>query len=104
MLYKVATNCAVSKIMQECAFTYEKIIVVWNTAVGALLRKNEVGWMRLKNIKSEDTIILPVKVCLLLLATSPTKSFLRLLEMEELGYIRTTLRRFTLWQNIAVLS
>ncbi len=79
-----------SKIMQERAFADEKISFVWNTVVEDVLGKDEVEGLLLKNVKTAETITLPVAGLFVAIGHKPnTEIFKRWLEMDELGYIQT---------------
>ncbi len=79
-----------SKIMQERAFKNEKITFIWNTVVEDVLGENEVEGVRLRNVKTGEVSVLPVKGLFIAIGHKPnTEVFRGWLEMDEQGYIKT---------------
>jgi len=79
-----------SKIMQERAFKNEKITFIWNTVVEDVLGENEVEGVRLRNVKTGEVSVLPVKGLFIAIGHKPnTEIFRGWLEMDEQGYIKT---------------
>ncbi|GBC82345.1 Thioredoxin reductase [bacterium HR10] len=79
-----------SKIMQERAFAHPKITFIWNTVVEDVLGERQVEGVLLRNVKTEERTILPVRGLFIAIGHKPnTEVFRGWLEMDELGYIRT---------------
>ncbi|GBC77473.1 Thioredoxin reductase [bacterium HR08] len=79
-----------SKIMQERAFAHPKITFIWNTVVEDVLGERHVEGVLLRNVKTEERTILPVRGLFIAIGHKPnTEIFRGWLEMDELGYIRT---------------
>ncbi len=79
-----------SKIMQERAFAHPKITFIWNTVVEDVLGERQVEGVLLRNVKTEERTILPVRGLFIAIGHKPnTEIFRGWLEMDELGYIRT---------------
>lgn len=79
-----------SKIMQERAFAHPKITFIWNTIVEDVLGQNQVEGVLLKNVKTEERTVLPVRGLFIAIGHKPnTEIFRGWLDMDELGYIRT---------------
>ncbi len=78
-----------SKIMQERALAHPKITFIWNTVVDDVLGDKVVEGLRVRNVKTGDTGILPVTGLFVAIGHTPnTKIFRGWLEMDELGYIK----------------
>jgi thioredoxin reductase (NADPH) len=79
-----------SKIMQERAFAHPKIAFIWNTVVEDVLGERQVEGVLLRNVKTDERQILPVRGLFIAIGHKPnTEIFRGWLEMDELGYIRT---------------
>ncbi len=79
-----------SKIMQERVAKTENIIVHWNTETEEILGDQEVSGARIKNILTGETTILPVTGFFVAIGHQPnTQLFQNLLNMDEVGYLRT---------------
>ena len=79
-----------SKIMQERAFAHPKITFIWNTVVEDVLGERRVEGVLLRNVKTDERRILPVRGLFIAIGHKPnTEIFRGWLEMDELGYIRT---------------
>jgi thioredoxin reductase (NADPH) len=84
-----------SKIMQEKAFKNSKIEFVWDTAVEEILGDAHTGvnGVRLKNLKTNETRILPCAGVFIAIGHKPnTDLFKGQLEMDAVGYIMTSHR------------
>lgn len=82
-----------SKIMQEKAFKNEKIEFIWNTAVEEILGSQEEGVtaVRLRNLQSGEARIFPCSGVFVAIGHKPnTELFKGQLEMDEIGYLRTS--------------
>jgi thioredoxin reductase (NADPH) len=79
-----------SKIMQERVAKTENIIVHWNSETEEILGDQEVSGARIKNILTGETTILPVTGFFVAIGHQPnTQLFQNLLNMDEVGYLRT---------------
>ena len=84
-----------SKIMQDKAFKNNKIEFVWNTAVEEILGDAETGvtGVRLKNLQTGDKRGLACAGVFIAIGHKPnTDLFKGQLEMDEVGYIKTSHR------------
>jgi thioredoxin reductase (NADPH) len=81
-----------SKIMQARVFANPKIEVLWNTEVKEILGEKEKGvvGVRIFNNKTNEESIFPCQGVFIAIGHKPnTDLFKGLLEMDELGYIKT---------------
>jgi len=79
-----------SKIMQERVAKTENIIIHWNSETEEILGDQEVSGARIKNILTGETTILPVTGFFVAIGHQPnTQLFQNLLNMDEVGYLRT---------------
>ncbi|MCS6874410.1 MAG: thioredoxin-disulfide reductase [Pyrinomonadaceae bacterium] len=81
-----------SKIMQERVFANPKIQVLWNTEVKEILGDQKEGVNRIKiiNNKTGEESIFPCQGVFIAIGHKPnTELFRGILEMDELGYIKT---------------
>jgi thioredoxin reductase (NADPH) len=81
-----------SKIMADRVLANPKIEVLWNSVVTEVLdvQANEVTGVRLKNVKSGEERILPVKAMFASIGHQPnTEMFKGQLDMDEKGYLVT---------------
>jgi thioredoxin reductase (NADPH) len=83
-----------SKIMQDKAFKNSKIEFVWNNAVDEILGDDAgVTSVRLQNLKTEESRVLPCAGVFIAIGHKPnTDLFKGQLEMDEVGYIKTSHR------------
>ncbi|MGI9036631.1 MAG: thioredoxin-disulfide reductase [Pyrinomonadaceae bacterium] len=91
-----------SKIMQERVFQNDKIEILWNTEVREILGTKEAGvtGVKLYNNKTQETIEFPTQGVFVAIGHEPnTKLFKGILEMDEIGYLKTEGR--TMKTNIA---
>jgi thioredoxin reductase (NADPH) len=82
-----------SKIMQEKAFRNEKIEFIWDTTVEEILGTPEEGvtGVRLRNLKTGEDRIFPCAGVFIAIGHKPnTDLFVGQLEMDEVGYIKTS--------------
>ncbi len=82
-----------SKIMQERLFRNEKVKFIWNTVVSDILDVNrgEVTAVKLNNIKTNEETLKPCDGVFIGIGHSPNTALFRgQLEMDELGYLRTS--------------
>lgn len=82
-----------SKIMQDKAFANEKIEFIWNTAVEEIIGTPQEGvtGVRLRDIETSETRVFPVSGVFVAIGHKPnTDLFKGQLEMDEVGYIRTS--------------
>jgi thioredoxin reductase (NADPH) len=79
-----------SKIMQNRAFSNPKISFIWNSVVEEVLGDKEVDGVRIKNLQTGETAVLPVKGLFVAIGHKPnTDIFKGWLDMDELGYVVT---------------
>lgn len=81
-----------SRIMQEKAFANPKIDFIWNSVVEEILdvAKNEVTGVRIRNVKTGETSVIPCQGVFLAIGHTPnTQIFKGKLKMDEKGYIIT---------------
>jgi thioredoxin reductase (NADPH) len=81
-----------SKIMQERVLAHEKIDVLWNTEVREIHGTKETGVdnVTLFNNKTGDTTVFPTQGVFIAIGHQPnTQLFEGILEMDEVGYLRT---------------
>jgi thioredoxin reductase (NADPH) len=91
-----------SKIMQERVLAHEKIEVLWNTEVKEIHGSKEKGVesVTLYNSKTQETTNFPTQGVFIAIGHQPnTKLFKGVLEMDDVGYLRTDGR--TMRTNIA---
>jgi thioredoxin reductase (NADPH) len=82
-----------SKIMQEKARANEKIDFLWDTAVEEILGTPQTGvtGVRLKNLKTGEQRIFPCEGVFIAIGHRPnTELFKGQLEMDEVGYLKTS--------------
>ena len=82
-----------SKIMQDKAFANEKIEFIWNTAVDEIVGTQEDGvcGVRLRNLQSGEERDFPCSGVFVAIGHKPnTDLFKGQLEMDEVGYLRTS--------------
>ncbi|RMG44662.1 MAG: thioredoxin-disulfide reductase [Acidobacteria bacterium] len=79
-----------SKIMQQRAFANDKIRFIWNTVFYDVLCDNEVEGVLLRNVKTGERMMLPVKGLFIAIGHKPnTEIFRGWLDMDPRGYIIT---------------
>ncbi|MBD0369302.1 MAG: thioredoxin-disulfide reductase [Pyrinomonadaceae bacterium] len=82
-----------SKIMQEKAFKNDKIDFIWDTGVEEILGSPETGvtGVRLKNLKTGEEREFPCEGVFVAIGHKPNTDIFRgQLEMDEIGYIKTS--------------
>jgi len=82
-----------SKIMQDKAFKNDKIDFIWDTAVEEILGSPETGvtGVRIKNLKTGEERIFPCEGVFVAIGHKPnTDIFKGQLEMDEVGYLKTS--------------
>jgi thioredoxin reductase (NADPH) len=82
-----------SKIMQEKAFRNEKIEFIWNTAVQEIVGTQEEGvtGVRLRNLQTGKEEIFPCSGVFVAIGHTPnTELFVGQLDMDEIGYLKTS--------------
>lgn len=82
-----------SKIMAARLLAHEKVKPIWNSVVTDVLdaEKGEVTGVKLKNLKTGEETVQPVHGLFIGIGHSPnTAIFKGLLDMDELGYLKTT--------------
>jgi thioredoxin reductase (NADPH) len=81
-----------SKIMQERVLAHEKVDVLWNTEIKEILGSKETGVesVTLFNNEKNETYNFPTKGVFVAIGHKPnTELFKGLLEMDEVGYLKT---------------
>ena len=79
-----------SKVMQQRAFNNDKIEFIWDTVVVDVLGDKEVEGVKLRNVKTGEEWVLPVKGLFIAIGHKPnTEIFRGWLEMDEQEYILT---------------
>jgi thioredoxin reductase (NADPH) len=81
-----------SKVMQSRVFANPKISVLWNTEIKEILGEKEKGvtGVRIINNKTGEESIFPCQGVFVAIGHKPNTDLFRgLLEMDELGYIKT---------------
>src|SRR6476661_7700608 len=81
-----------SKIMQERVFANPKIEVLWNTEVKEILGSKEHGvtGVRLADAQTKEEKVLPTEGVFIAIGHEPnTKLFKGVLDMDEVGYLKT---------------
>ncbi|MEP6568652.1 MAG: thioredoxin-disulfide reductase [Acidobacteriota bacterium] len=84
-----------SKIMQDKAFKNPKIEFIWNTGIEEILGEPEAGvtGVRLRDLQTNETRVLPCHGVFIAIGHKPnTDLFKGQLEMDEVGYIKTSHR------------
>jgi thioredoxin reductase (NADPH) len=85
-----------SKIMQERAFTNEKIRFAWNTQVLEVLGEDRVSGLRVRDTLSGEERILDVTGIFVAIGHVPNTTLVHdQLDLEDNGYVRTGLGSFT---------
>lgn len=87
-----------SKIMQERAFKNEKINFIWNSVVEEIHdpEKKQVSGVTLKNVKTGETREKEAQGVFIAIGHKPnTEIFRGQIDMDNVGYIRTTKRTMT---------
>lgn len=79
-----------SKIMQQRVEKADNIIIHWNTEAVEVLGEEEVEGVRVKNNKTDEESVLPIKGFFVAIGHKPnTDIFKDWLEMDDTGYIIT---------------
>jgi thioredoxin reductase (NADPH) len=82
-----------SKIMQDKAFKNDKIDFIWDTAVEEVLGTPETGvtGVRLRDLKTKEERVFPCEGVFVAIGHKPnTDLFKGQLEMDEVGYLKTS--------------
>lgn len=79
-----------SKIMQERVKKTENIKIYWNTETDEILGEKTVDGVRIKNNKTGETSVVPIKGFFVAIGHEPnSQPFKDWLSMDEAGYIQT---------------
>ncbi len=79
-----------SQIMQERAFSHDKIEFLWNTVIEDVLGENAVEGLRIRNTETDEVGTLDVTGFFVAIGHQPnTELFQGWLEMDATGYIQT---------------
>ncbi|CAN5468030.1 thioredoxin-disulfide reductase [soil metagenome] len=81
-----------SKIMQDRVLNHEKIEILWNTEVKEILGSKETGVesIRIGNVETRAESMLPTQGVFIAIGHKPnTGLFKGVLEMDEIGYLKT---------------
>jgi thioredoxin reductase (NADPH) len=85
-----------SKIMQERAFTNEKIRFAWNSQALEVLGEDRVSGLRVRDTLSREERILDVTGIFVAIGHVPNTTLVHnQLDLEDNGYVRTGLGSFT---------
>jgi thioredoxin reductase (NADPH) len=77
-----------SRIMQRRAFSNKKISFIWDSVVEEILGKEKVEGVRVKNLKTGETSMVPSDGVFVAIGFQPnTKVFEGQIELDEKGYI-----------------
>ncbi len=82
-----------SKIMQEKAFKNDKIDFIWNTTTEEILGTPQTGvsGVRLRNVETNEEYVFPCEGVFVAIGHKPnTDLFKGQLEMDEVGYLKTS--------------
>jgi len=79
-----------SKIMQQRAFSNERIRFMWNSVVEAYLGDSALSGLRIRNVNTNEISVLDVTGCFIAIGHRPnTDLFAGQLPMKESGYLLT---------------
>ena len=79
-----------SKIMQERAFSNQKIKFIWNTVVEEIKGDAKVNGVKLRNVVTNEVMEMPIDGVFIAIGNQPnTKPFEGQIELDERGYIKT---------------
>jgi thioredoxin reductase (NADPH) len=79
-----------SRALQERAFANPKIAFVWNSVVEEILGEERVTGVRVRNLKTGETQVIPCEAVFIAIGHAPaTEIFRGWLELDEEGYIVT---------------
>lgn len=79
-----------SKIMQQRVDKTPNIIVYWNTEAVEVLGKQKVEGVKIKNRKSGEESVIPVKALFVAIGHTPNSDIFKgQIDMDEQGYIKT---------------
>jgi thioredoxin reductase (NADPH) len=85
-----------TKIYQERAFANSKIKFIWDSVVERIEGDDTVNAVRVKNLKTDQSEILPVNGVFIYVGSTPNTEFLRgLLDLDMAGFIITDKRMAT---------
>ncbi|MGQ9694822.1 MAG: thioredoxin-disulfide reductase [Thermodesulfobacteriota bacterium] len=83
-------NLRATKILQERALQNKKITILWDTVATKILGQERVEGLELKNVKTQEKRLLPVKGVFFYVGLRPMTNFLKdLIKLDERGYIIT---------------
>jgi thioredoxin reductase (NADPH) len=75
-------------VLQERAFANQKMRFIWDTVVDSIDGEDEVESLRLRNVKTGETSVLPVAAVFIFIGQTPNSSFLDgLVEMDNGGHV-----------------
>jgi thioredoxin reductase (NADPH) len=76
-------------ILQKRAFEEPKIKFVWNSIVEEILGEKKVEGVRIRNVKTEETRVIPCSAVFIAIGHRPnTDIFVGQVELDEKGYIK----------------
>ncbi len=82
-----------TKVMQDRVFNNPKIEIVWNSVVEAVLGKDKVEGLKVRNVKTGEVTQLPTDGLFVAIGHQPNTAFLRdLVAVDEKGYLITSWR------------
>jgi len=79
-----------SKVMQERVQQSPNITIYWNTETDEILGENKVDAVRIRNIKTNEKLTIPVSGFFVAIGHQPNSDiFKEWIDMDEAGYIKT---------------
>jgi len=79
-----------TKILQEKAFAHDKIQFIWDSVVEEIAGKQYVEGIKIKNLKTGDSINLPADGVFVFVGINPnTEAFQGIMKLDKGGYIST---------------
>ncbi len=84
------------KVLQDRILSNEKIRVMWNTVVEAIEGHEKVDGVRIRNVKTNKTEMLPVEGVFVFVGVKPNTAFAAgFIELDEQGFIPTDAEMLT---------
>ncbi len=78
------------KVLQERAFSNEKIEFIWDSVVEEIEGQDQVKSVRVRNVKTGEVTHLPLDGVFIFIGIEPATNFVRdLIETDEQGFIKT---------------
>lgn len=78
-----------SRVLQERAFANSKMRFIWNTVTEEVVGEADVSGVRIRNLETDESRVLPVKAVFVFIGHHPNTAYLPdgLLEMDKAGHI-----------------